>query len=134
MKVVHARPPMFDRIHAAFPEASKPGVIFTWGDTIYAPSGGMPSAWLRAHEGVHFSRQTAPGMTPESWWERYIVDPEFRFAEELPAHRAEYRAFCNAVRDRNQRSRFLATVAERLSGPLYGRMLTMTNARMEIAR
>lgn len=133
MKIVPVYPPNIDQIEAVFKVRGTKGVIFTFGDTIYAPDGGEMPPWLRAHEGVHYSRQTAPGMTPEAWWERYLVDPEFRLGEELPAHRAEYRSLCSLARDRNIRSRALHEMAQRLSGPLYGGVIKFADARRRIA-
>lgn len=132
MKIVHARPPMFDEIHAVFPMASKPGVIFTWGSTIYVPDGSYVSPQLRAHEGVHYQRQTDDTAKIEAWWQRYLIDVEFRLAEEVPAHRAEYFNFCATNADRNRRSRVLHTIADRLAGPLYGGLLKPAAARILI--
>lgn len=123
MNVVNAPPPMFPEICAAFPQATNPGVIFTWGWTIYAPGGGHISEPLLEHERVHATRQEHQGG-PEGWWRRYIDDPEFRLAEELPAHKAEYRRWCFGVLDRNARARHLTHVAHKLSAPLYGGIIT----------
>lgn len=109
--------------------ASKPGVIFTWGDTIYNPSGITVSNELKAHEGVHFSRQTNHTPAIEGWWRRYIADVEFRLAEELPAHRAEYQAFRNRVRCFRSRISFVTALSARLASPLYGSLITPAKAR-----
>lgn len=133
MKIIHAHPPMFDEIDAVFKVRGKKGVVFTWGDAIYVPDGSYVSPSLRAHEGVHYSRQTNDTAKIEAWWKKYIVDPAFRLAEELPAHRAEYRQFCSEHRDFNERNRFLHAIAGRLSGPLYQGLLHPAQARRKIA-
>lgn len=133
MKIVHAYPPNIDAIDAAFKVRGQKGVLFTFGDTIYVPGGERVPAPLKAHEGVHFSRQTNDRPKIEAWWERYIADPEFRLAEELPAHRAEYRQFCALERDRNARSRYLHEIAQRLAGPFYGGLVSFIEARKRIA-
>jgi hypothetical protein len=133
MKIVAARPPNFDAIAAVFPEARQRGVIFTFGDTLYNPAGGYVSAWLKAHEGVHYSRQTNHPPAIEQWWKRYLEDPEFRLAEEIPAHRAEWKAFASVHKDRNQRAAMLQSIARRLASPLYGELITFTKAKKEIA-
>jgi hypothetical protein len=132
MRVVAALPPNFDMLVEAFPFIrGNDKVIFTYGDTIYAPGGeARLTPELRAHEGVHYSRQ---GSDIDGWWRRYITDPEFRLAEELPAHRAEFRTFCKLNRDPNARIRFLYALGERLAGPLYGGILRATDARRRIA-
>lgn len=124
MKVVIARPPMWDEINAAFRVEGQP-VIFAWGDKIYNPEDGEISAELMAHEEVHGERQ---GADVRGWWRRYIAEPHFRLAEEVPAHRAEYQFFCKRSIDRGARALFLHAVAERLCSPLYGRMVSLQDA------
>lgn len=129
MKIVLADPPNIDAIDAVFQVRGKKGVIFTWGDTIYNPSGAVISAPLKAHEGVHYNRQTNDTPKIEAWWERYLRDLEFRLAEEFPAHKAEYQQYCQFERDRNRRMFALTQIAERLAGPLYGNMITVKRAK-----
>ena len=126
MKVVRDRPPNFDRIATVFPVHKYPGAIYAYGDTIYNPSGNSLSAALHAHEEVHSERQ---GGDPEAWWERYLVEPAFRLAEEIPAHRAEWEAFCKMGFGRGERRRYLAIIAGRLASPLYGHLTTFARAR-----
>lgn len=133
MNIVHAPPPMYDEIDAAFHVKGKQGIIFTWGDTIYVPNGGNVTPALRAHEGVHFSRQTNDTPKIEAWWRAYIADPAFRLAEELPAHRAEFKQYRTLHRDPNMRVQYLYQVGARLSGPLYGGLITAAAARRSIA-
>jgi hypothetical protein len=76
------------------------------------------------------ARATTQGI--EAWWTRYLADPEFRLAEEIPAHRAEYKTFCSRVRDYQARMRFGRAIAERLGGPLYGGLITPAEARKRI--
>lgn len=116
MKIAFTRPPNFDQIVAAFPDASKPGVLFAFGDTIHNPSGiGIPTA-LIAHEVIHGRDQKTSGG-PEKWWDKYLVDVEFRYRAELAAHVAEYKAQCTA--DRNLNHKLLWRTAARLVAPLY---------------
>lgn len=120
---------MFDEIVAVFPNASKPDVVFAWGNTIYSPSSDYVSPEIMAHEIVHGGRQ---GQNVEAWWARYLADPAFRLAEEIPAHQAEFRAFSG--KDRNARMRHLHFVANRLSGPLYGSLISPAKARSLLLR
>lgn len=123
------RPPNYDKIVAAFPGASEKGVIFTYGDTIYNPTGGAIPEWIVAHEEVHSEQQGLTVEEVEAWWDKYIEDVQFRFEQELPAHRREYQRFCELVSDRERRARMLHRIAIRLAGPLYGRMLPYIQAR-----
>lgn len=133
MKVVHANPPNIDAIDAVFHVRGLAGVVFTFGDTIYVPGGEALSPMLLSHEGVHYSRQTNDPEKIAAWWHRYLVDAEFRYNEELPAHRAEYRQFCALETDRNARIKYLTTIAHRLAGPLYGGVVKPGEARRRIA-
>lgn len=125
MIIEQSYPPNFAQIKAAFPGAARPGVIFCYGGTIHNPTGGALSESLIAHERVHSLRQ---GDNPAAWWDRYIADPEFRFEEELAAHLVEY---LTAVRGggRALRRRSLHLIAQRLAGPLYGRAVSLDEAK-----
>lgn len=129
MKIVVADPPNIDAIDAVFKVKGKKGVVFTWGDTIYNPTNAVIPPPLKAHEGVHYARQSNDTAKIEAWWERYLRDPEFRLAEEFPAHRAEYATYCQFERDRNRRMFALTQIAERLAGPLYGNMIDIKRAK-----
>ena len=127
MKIIVARPPNFAAIAAALPMAYKPGVIFCFGDSIYNPAGGPISPWIMTHERVHSKQQ---GADPLAWWDRYIADVEFRFAQELEAHRAEWRAWlAAAARNRAERRGYMVIIGMRLAGPLYGEMVRFAEAR-----
>lgn len=140
MRIIRDRPPLFDDIDRVFDVRGK-NVIFAWGGSIFVPSGSLeihPS--LVCHERLHGDRQLdycPPGngfvLDPERrihlWWQRYLVDIEFRRTEEELAHLAEYRYLCEHAGGRNQRRRHLSIVASKLSSPLYGPMMNKATAR-----
>lgn len=128
--ILHERPPVWDRCIEVFGRAQledKP-VVFAWGMTIYNPTGAQLPRTLIAHEHTHGERQLAAGDV-EAWWERYLTDPLFRLDEEIYAHHAEYQAF---KRRHGHRPRDLNMIAERLSSPLYGRLVTLEQAKHAI--
>lgn len=129
MNIVHAWPPNIEEIDAAFNVKGQRGVVFTYGGTIFVPGGETLSLALRAHEAAHSERQTTDVKQIESWWRKYIKDPEFRLAEEIPAHRAEYREYARLHRDRNMRSEMLRKIAQRLASPLYGNLVKFREAK-----
>src|SRR4051812_20391167 len=88
-RIVYDRPPLFEAIDAVFHVAGKP-LLFSWGDRIFNPMRVHISPELMAHEAIHGERQA----NVEAWWANYIMSPQFRFDEELPAHRAEYKSLC----------------------------------------
>jgi hypothetical protein len=136
--IIVARPPIFDRIHAAFPKSDGEGVIFAFDGNIYNPSGKTIQPALIAHEEVHLKRQEALG-DPCYWWTSYIEDSEFRYTEELHAHVAEFKAL-KVGNDRNLGARLLTQTALRLVAPLYNYQPPRTmgqaskDLRREIAR
>jgi hypothetical protein len=117
--IIDGLPPNFEQIRAAFPDAAKPGVVFAYGSSIYAPGAKTLPEAIRRHESVHQHRQLRAGMTPELWWESYLLDHEFRYYEELKAHAVEYIAQLHPLITRNDRARLLNRTAQRLIAPLY---------------
>lgn len=128
MNIIKAPPPNYAEIIAAFPfVATQRGVFFCYGGTIFNPDGFTLRPSLVAHEREHSKRQNG---NPAAWWERYISDVEFRFNEELAAHRVEYASFSGLPR--NQRRLELRQIARRLAGPLYGRLVSVREAKKMI--
>ena len=124
MRIVKDYPPMIDEIDAAFNVRGK-GIIFAWGDTIFNPAWHDIPPSLIAHEQVHGRRQ---GADVRGWWLKYIDDPQFRLEEEIHAHRAEYQHIARNG-NRPERRRGLKLIASRLSSPLYGKMITLKQAK-----
>lgn len=130
LRIVNETPPNYADLIAVFPFARRPGTYFTYGRAIFIPNptfgpdGLTVSPWMQKHETVHADRQ---GRDPAGWWRRYVDDVEFRLAEELEAHRAEFAHF--ASDNRSLRRRMLRHIAHRLSGPLYGNILTTHKAK-----
>lgn len=136
LRVVHERPPNYADIAAVFDLSKTKGIIFAYGDVIYAPDCIVPPQ-LMVHERVHCERQ---GADVAGWWRRYLDDAEFRLAEEVPAHRAEYRFWCARPGSekpvagfRSGREYYLMQIAKRLSSPLYGGLVSIGKARLLIA-
>lgn len=130
MKIVVDYPPNLETIDRAFDIRGKP-ILFAFGDTIYNPTNAGVSRQLLVHESVHGVRQ---GGDPLGWWERYIEEPSFRLAEEIPAHRAEYQAYCQLGNNRKNRRMYFNVVASRLSSPLYGKLISFQGAAAMLKR
>ena len=131
MKIEIAKPPNYEDILKVFPLADGYGIIFAWGDTIFNPHGVEISPPLMAHERTHGRRQLGD---VEHWWHTYLTDPEFRYAEELAAHAAEFRVL--EPRDRNARAQLAVNTARRLIAPLYnyGVSKTLPQGVKDLAR
>jgi len=132
MEIVKQRPPNFSEIAKVFKGAWAPGVIFAYNNKIYNPSGFDLSPALIAHESVHCERQ---GMTEEEclvWWNHYLTSKDFRYHEELLAHRAEYNRMLEDANNFKKRQLALKIVSKKLAAPLYGGMCTRKEAEREL--
>ncbi len=126
-RILRGFPPNIAAIRERFTLSGRE--FFSWGDKIYNPSGADLSDALLAHEAVHQKQQ---GADIEGWWDRYLADNVFRFAQELEAHREEYRVYCETARNRLARRSYLVAIARRLASPMYGKMCTVQEARLKI--
>lgn len=83
---------------------------------------------LIVHEETHGEQQDMHPDVAKIWWERYLHDPEFRVEQEAEAYGAQYRFICRQKKDRNARTRWLNTLANALSGPMYGNVCSYAEA------
>lgn len=133
MRVIVGYPPNFREIVAKFPAARGHGTLFAFGNAIYNPSNIELTPADIAHEREHCYRQlnyfgTKPLPRPvAAWWEKYLADPKFRFDEEVIAHRAEWAKAKECLKG-NRLQDYLSMMANRLSGLLYGRMVSRDQA------
>jgi len=125
VKLVKDFPPNFDKINAAFDLRGRKGIFYCYGDIIYSPHSHIIPPELEMHEQVHSTQQ---GADIEGWWDQYIENPAFRLAQEIPAHREEWRYLFNHG-NRNQRRRALKTTVRRLSNGFYGNIITPREAK-----
>lgn len=139
MKILKAFPPNYAALAEHFPIKGRQGILYAWGDRLYNPSGIKLLPWLMAHEQTHMDRQLGhylchiAGYTPvENWWIRYVQNPKFRLNEEILAHRAEWQSFLQHTENKAQQQQYLNQIAARLSSPLYGSLLTLSEATREI--
>ena len=131
MKILETNPPNIAEIIKAFPEVKGDKlVIFTYGDTVYAPGGKIGiTPDIEVHEAVHIKQQKELGfMGPRRWWKKYLVDPEFRLEQELEAYRAQYKFITKTVKDRNEKLRCFNRFVAYLSGPTYGNLIPPSTA------
>jgi hypothetical protein len=132
VRILNEQCPIHSRIKEKFgPLVDK--AIFAWGDTIYNPAGASISHPLLLHELVHADQQRNHPQGVEGWWELYLQSDKFRLEQEIPAHRMEYKTFCEMKKEgRNERRLYLKSIVSRLSGPLYGNLMTFEKAKQVI--
>jgi hypothetical protein len=129
LKIVVDKPPNWDELNAVFGLETKRGLLYAFGDILYNPDGIAVSPPIMAHEEVHKDQQ---GNDIEGWWQRYIVDINFRLNQELEAHRREWKVYKQMVKDRNYRSAYLSYISSRLASSLYGNVVTSKDAKQLI--
>ena len=126
MEIIYEKPPIYDKVAAAFNIKDNRGVVFTYGNKLFVPGGEriVLDKPLIKHEEVHARQQKEIGI--DEWWEQFLVDPAFRLSQELEAYREQYRAM--AALPFETRAGYLNHIAGDLSGDMYGSMLTMDEA------
>lgn len=129
MEIIYSEhPPNYKAIAKTFGIKNSGGIVFTYGDKLYVPSGQEPDKPLMRHEETHARQQANIGV--KAWWDRYLVDPQFRFEQELEAYRNQYRSMATLTLE--QRIGYLNHIATDLAGPMYGNLMTKDQAKAGI--
>lgn len=103
-------------------------ICYTYGPICFSPR--ELTRDLVVHESVHTEQQ---GDNPDAWWDRYGDDPEFRYAQELEAYRAQYK-YILGVTNRQTAFNCAKRFASDMSAPMYGKMCTYNQALQDILR
>lgn len=130
MKIITGYPPNYEAISEAFDIKDNDGVVFTYGNKLFVPSGNKIDKPLMKHEETHARQQANIGV--EEWWDRYLEDVGFRFSEELEAYRNQYRAMANLPLE--IRIGYLNHCATDLAGPIYGNLVSKEEAMAAITK
>ena len=117
-------PPNWDRLVKAF-GVEWGTICVAYDKDIYCGDKANLSPDVIVHESVHLARQE---KDPVQWWESYMKNKEFRFTEELIAYHTQYDYLKDNVKDKNQLARFLFNLARDLSGPMYGGVVSHSEA------
>lgn len=124
MLIKHQYPPNYDEIKEYFPEADyESGTLFTYDGVCYCKE---ITPDLIAHEEVHVKQQMEMGV--KEWWQKYFVDSSFRLSQEIEAYRAQWQWIEVNIKDRNAKDRFFRHIVNALSGPLYGNLVSYSEA------
>ncbi len=129
-QIVQAFPPNIADLAEVFPKAMSYGVVFAHVKSIYNPSGLKLGPEIVAHECVHLERQQKLGVA--NWYAHYLTDKEFRYHEEMLAHRAEYQKLCELSPNRHGKRGALKHVAKKLSSQLYMGMVSFERAKRDL--
>lgn len=133
MKISFEKPPIWKEANEMF-ELEKLGFepVFTYGDTIYNPYKINISKDLVIHESTHMEQQKHNDTVAKLWWQRYLVDPEFRVGQEAEAYGRQYAFLKTIIKDRNKQAKMLWQLANFLAGNMYGRAILHGQAMKKI--
>jgi len=123
MEIINEQPPNIEDLRKIFKIVDR--LVFAYSPNIYNPGGRYLDPVIVLHEEVHIKQQ---GDKPREWWARYIVDPSFRFCQELEAYQVQYRAIKKKTKDRNKLHTYLHTLAVDLSSKTYGSVCSYDEA------
>lgn len=107
--------------------------VVAYGDTIHSARLPLP-ADIEVHERVHLRQQGYTQAGAAVWWKKYLDDPQFRYEQELEAYRAQYQFLRKTVKDRNALTQRTHKLAQLLSSPMYGEVVTLSEALKEITK
>ena len=124
-EVVFEYPPNIDEIDAVLKVKGRDGIVYTYGEQIYAPGLDSISLDVVAHEEVHIEQQRK--MTPEAWWGRYLIDVDFRIEQEVEAYRVQWQ-YAEKHYNREYRRGLKKFIAESLSSSMYGNVISRKEA------
>lgn len=121
MKLSNRIPPIYFTLKKKFNVNWDKGVIITYGDTVYCK---YPlSDDLIVHEQTHIKQQLDYGV--EKWWDRYLIDKDFRLSQELEAYKNQ----ANFLKGNKER---IEKILKDISSSMYGNMITYEEARQLI--
>ena len=126
MKISYNKPPIYDAAHAVFNFDPLHPPCFTYGDTLYNPSRLTLDEFFMAHEEVHAKQQE--NITPNIWWNNYLLYPEYRKDQEVEAYRAQYRLYCTKNSDPSRQKNYLRQLSQDLS-KRYKLVLSQNSAK-----
>lgn len=126
------KPPVWDKVLAQIPSVAKhrDRIWMTYGKEIYSESP-IPQEIL-AHELKHVRQQTKD-MDKDVWWDKWLNDLEFRYAQELEGYREQYRYVAERVKDRNKLFYYKRDLALILSGRLYGNIKSYNQVMKDLS-
>lgn len=131
MKILKQKPPNYNELQRFFPLDLPDYVpLFPYGDIIYNPSGKEIPEDVIFHEEIHQKQQ---GDNPEKWWQRYMIDKDFRLAQELEAYAGQYN-FIKKCYNNKAVKEALDELADNLSSPLYQLDISFEKAKTLIRK
>lgn len=128
MEIINGFPPNYAKIKGVLNPPKD--AVFAYGDVIYNPSKGEIYPDLYVHEQTHQKQQKDFGNV-ELWWNKYLLDKDFREKMEVEAYAVQYIFVKERIPARGAKE-CLESLAFALSSPMYGLQLTYQQAETKI--
>lgn len=122
-------PPNIEMIKIFFPHLEEYKPVFCYGDTLYNPFKAKLTIDIEVHEEVHSKQQ---GTDPEGWYYNYFHDIHFRLKQEIEAYGTQLQFINSLHLPSKMREWKEEKLAEGLSSPLYGSMVSYAEAKSKI--
>lgn len=132
MKQLATFPPNYEQIKRAFPVVDTYPAMFAFGEVLYAPHHEQIPEDILFHERIHTEQQKL-FQSPELWWNKYLMDKEFRLTQEVEAYAAQYLWIKKNVHSKAAREA-LVELASNLASPLYNLGISYAQAETHIRR
>lgn len=127
MKIKYKYPPNYKEIVERFPAVKRmPGVVVTYENVLYVPSGSNIPPDLMVHEETHMKQQNDMGV--KEWWKHYFLYDEFRLKQEVEAYHNQFK-YAKLHYGRQQSRKILRKIAKDLSCPMYGNIISKDKAK-----
>lgn len=110
-------PPNIEQLRRIFPINEQTHPVFTYGETIHAPYHEKLPPDIIEHEQIHIKQQKEY-QSPDIWWNKYILDTDFRLLQELEAYSHQYQ-WIKSISNGKIANEALIEMASNLSSPLY---------------
>jgi len=133
VKVIHDYPPVWGSVCKAFQIIPK-YAVFSYGDCVYNPSGQHLPDDIIEHEKVHLRQQKYSREEASLWFGKFLREPEFRISQEIEAYAEQYKYLCKQFSDRNKRFKVLHNLGSIMSGPIYNKCITCSEAMERIKK
>ena len=125
MQTSNKIPPIYGALKKAFNISWDRGVVIAYEDTIHCKF--RITDDLFVHECTHLKQHRNYIGGAKAWYERYIVDKDFRLSQELEAYRNQL-DYIESSKDPHKKEKVIH-ILDSLCGEMYGNMINVEDAR-----
>lgn len=127
MRIIYKKPVLWPVISFFFPAIEWDKIVMTFGHRIYTAKELRQD--IIEHEKVHMKQQTRWLFIAFIMVTIYFISKRFRLKMEVPAYRAQYQYLITHTDDPEKKALALFNMANQLSSPIYGSMVSLQEAK-----